>query len=104
MDLKDVLSSVTDKVTEANNAYHAGHTETSILQFKNIMEEIRAYFEQLSPAEVDALAATTSEKPEEDQTEKPEQKQDEPASKALPATQFLGENVGQVIPGEKPKQ
>jgi len=104
MDLKEVLSSVTDKVTEANNAYHAGHKEQSILYFKNIMEEIRAYFEQLSPDEVDALAAATSESPEEDQTETPEQNPGEPASEALPATQFLGENVGQVIPGEKPKQ
>ncbi|GAI99860.1 unnamed protein product, partial [marine sediment metagenome] len=60
MDLKDVINNVTDKVTEAQNAYRAGHQETSILYLKNIMEEIRAYFEQMSPDEVKALEEATS--------------------------------------------
>lgn len=82
MDLKEVLSSVTDKVTEANNAYHAGHKETSVLYFKKIMEEIRAYFEQMSPSEVDALAAATSEQAAEESN----QASDEvPGAKAQPA-------------------
>jgi len=104
MDLKDAITSVTEKVTEAQNAYHAGHPETSILCFKNIMEEIRAYFEQMSPDEVAALEATTHEHPEEVQTETQEPDSASKPGTALPASQFLGENAGQVIQSEKPNQ
>lgn len=63
MDLKDVVQSIKDKADEANTAFHAGHPEKSNLYFKNIMEEIRSYFAAMSPTEVAALEAFTSEKP-----------------------------------------
>ena len=104
MDLKDVLSSVTDKVTEANNAYHAGHPEKSHEMFSEIMTELGTYFTQLSPDEVAALAETTSGETAQEKDEQPAQASDSPASQALPASQFLGENAAQVIEGEKPNQ
>jgi len=64
MDLKDVVQSVRDQADEAHRAFHAGHPENSNLIFKNIMEEIRAYFVSMSPKEVAALEETTSEKSE----------------------------------------
>jgi len=101
MDLKDVLSSVTDKVTEANNAYHAGHPEKSHEMFSEIMTELGTYFTQLSPNEVAALAETTSGETAQEKDEQPAQASDSPASQALPASQFLGANVGRTA-GDSP--
>jgi len=104
MDLKDVISSVTDKVTEAQNAYRAGHPETSILYFKKIMEEIRDYFLQMSPAEVNALEEATIETAAEIPEEKPAEVPGAPAQTVgkgpvLPASQF-----GQGPETSKPNQ
>ena len=73
MDLHDVADIVEEHAIEAHRAIHAGHSETCYKYFKVIMEQIRAYFEQMSPAEVAALAEVTSEKPLETLPEKPDE-------------------------------
>lgn len=61
MDLKDVVNSVREEADEAHKAFHAGHPEKTLKRFKVIMESIRAYFNQMSPAEVAELSEATSE-------------------------------------------
>ena len=71
MDLHTVADIVEEHAIEAHRAIHAGHPETSYEYFKTIMEQIRAFFNEMSPEEVGALAKTTSEKAEEAPRETP---------------------------------
>jgi len=73
MDLHTVADIVEEHAIEAHTAVHAGHPETTYEYFKTIMEQIRTFFNEMSPAEVAALAETTSEKPKETSQETPAQ-------------------------------
>ena len=93
MDLHTVADIVEEHAIEAHTAVHAGHPETTYEYFKTIMEQIRTFFNEMSPAEVAALAETTSEKPKETLPETPAQApgaQVRPAEEGsvLPASQF----------------
>lgn len=85
MDLKDVISNVYANAAEAHAAFHAGHNEKAEEYLATIENEIGQYITENPTPAGDVTKSATSEKPADEQTEKPA----EVPGAALPATQFV---------------
>ena len=91
MDLKDVVATVLDRAEEANKAFHAGHSDSSHVYLLKIVDTIDRYFKDKTTPAGDVTKSATSEKPEENATEKPEQV----PGAVLPANQFVSHEAAQ---------
>ena len=101
MDLRDVILTVKEKANEADNAYHAGHQDTAKNYLGEIRMVIQAYFAENDTQGDTETPEATSEQASESSNEKPEKDQAKSDSPALPASQFLGANVGRTA-GDSP--
>lgn len=70
MDLKDVIFTLEGATKEASLAYHAGHPEQSHSHLAEAKSTIDAYFENK-----DIQVATTAQEPDQDEDQKPAEKQ-----------------------------
>lgn len=104
MDLKDVVEKVKYAADEAHSAFHAGHQVVAKRYLNEASETIRKYFDEFGMPAGDVTETAASEQPAQDQPGPEGGAPESPAEPALPATQFLGSNIGQVISSPKPPQ
>jgi len=93
MDLKDVITEVTQDIKEAQDAYNAGHPETAVKHLNGIYRVIQANIAQTASPAGDVTESATSETPDATEQEKPA----EVPGAALPATQFGSADAAQQI-------
>lgn len=104
MDLKDVIGVIYAHVDKAHKAFHAGKRTVSNGYLRNLYEELRRYFNEMSPDDVAALQETTSEKETEAQTEKPAEVPGAQAQPAASQAAAAAQTVGRAPCGERRTQ
>ncbi len=104
MDLKEAITSVTDKVTEAHNSFHAGHQIEAQRYLSEISEVVQKYFDEKGMLARDVTESATKEK----QAELPGEKQaavpGAPAQPAVVDPAAAALQIGQGQAGSKQTQ
>ena len=104
MDLQDVLKKAVEGVDEANKAFHAGHHEDAESFLEGVNDYMTLYFGEAPPRPDRVTESANGDKPDTGLAEKPDQAQAPEASKAQPASQFLGANVGRTDQDSPPPE
>ncbi len=102
MDLKEIIAKAKNIAESAHSSFHAGRLDDAENYLMVEMQTIARYFDAKTKPAGDVTESTNHENPEADQSEKPAEVPGSKDSPALPASQFLAANVGQVVQGEKP--
>ncbi|MBA7479195.1 hypothetical protein ES707_14627 [subsurface metagenome] len=102
MDLKEVIAKAKNIAESAHSSFHAGRLDDAENYLMVEMQTIARYFDAKTKTADDVTESPTSETSQEKTKETPAQVPGSKDSPALPASQFLAANVGQVVQGEKP--